>query len=343
MNSIIKIVGYISLLLISFGTLFKLQHWPGSSLLLIYGNLILSLCFIPLFFTKRISNSSSTIERKSNIFGMISLILLFLGALFKIQHWPAASLMLVLGIFAFAVIAFPMYILHKVNDQESKVNEIGLVILLGSFFSIFFLLHSLNYSRSILTTYDTLGKQIMHSTLSIDEFSNEFKLNNLVNNDKEIEEINRSSNSIQKYIHDIKVELIQTADGGVDIEEKVKSPELIRCKDNFDVINIVMVGPTIGNSKSRGAILKDMIAAYKELVMQKMLKIDSKESSIEIVKIENILDTRDVSTNGKMVSWEEDMFYYIPLSGAVAILSGINADVKNVEFRLLRFCSKQQY
>ncbi|HOT88540.1 MAG TPA: hypothetical protein PL028_03230, partial [Bacteroidales bacterium] len=46
-------------------------------------------------------------KRIMKIFGLISLLMITVGALFKIQHWPGAGPLMVLGFFLLGAIFFP--------------------------------------------------------------------------------------------------------------------------------------------------------------------------------------------------------------------------------------------
>lgn len=49
--------------------------------------------------------------------GAISSSLALLGLLFKIQHWPGASIMLILGIGGLALVFIPSFAKYRYNKQ----------------------------------------------------------------------------------------------------------------------------------------------------------------------------------------------------------------------------------
>lgn len=53
MKRFMFILGYLSVCLCTTGFLFKLQHWPGASIMLVVGVLILNFGFLPMFFYDR--------------------------------------------------------------------------------------------------------------------------------------------------------------------------------------------------------------------------------------------------------------------------------------------------
>ncbi|MFK7785960.1 MAG: hypothetical protein AB8B56_12630 [Crocinitomicaceae bacterium] len=63
--------------------------------------------------------------------GLISTGLTLLGVLFKIMHWPGASMMLVLGVAIFGLLFIPLMIVLKFKDEEKTIDKWVLSIGLG--------------------------------------------------------------------------------------------------------------------------------------------------------------------------------------------------------------------
>ncbi len=53
LQMLVYIIGYIASALISSGFIFKMMHWPGASILLVSGFMVLITVFFPLFFYNR--------------------------------------------------------------------------------------------------------------------------------------------------------------------------------------------------------------------------------------------------------------------------------------------------
>ena len=52
------------------------------------------------------------------ILGTVSSMLFVIGALFKIQHWPGAGIMLTLGLAAFGLVFIPLYAIYQYKKSE---------------------------------------------------------------------------------------------------------------------------------------------------------------------------------------------------------------------------------
>ena len=63
--------------------------------------------------------------------GLVSTTLTLLGVLFKIMHWPGASMMLVLGVAIFGLLFIPLLIVLKFKDEEKPIDKWVLSIGLG--------------------------------------------------------------------------------------------------------------------------------------------------------------------------------------------------------------------
>ncbi len=111
------------------GTLFKIQHWPGAGIILSLAALSSVLFFIPALMVSRISDQENRAKRPVYIIGAAGIIFYVLGMFFKIQHWPLATALMVLGVIVLSVMAFPWYtwITWK-EENHIKARYIYLVI-----------------------------------------------------------------------------------------------------------------------------------------------------------------------------------------------------------------------
>jgi hypothetical protein len=333
MKTLIKILGSITLFFIAIGTLFKLQHWPGASIMLLIGNMTIIIGFLPTYFGMRLYNSQKKIETLYNMIGLISLMMLFTGALFKINHWPGASVMLIFGTILFALLALPLFIFSSVKDPDKKTTEISAIVFIGVFLSFFFILIALKPSKNNLLAYNTLNKQYLQSNLLLNEINKKYNTS-LINKNKTrqgLASINSKADSMKQFIRETKQQLIKAADGPDDIESKMNNPEKINAKDNIDIPTFIMAGPTIGhNRNTKGAILKTMIDEYKYLTITFIDSLSSSKNDSIIMQIEDLFKPVPSIYNSQL-NWEQKMFYNTPLSATLAILTGIEHKIIGAE------------
>lgn len=64
------------------------------------------------------------VKRKKYVFGSISisLFLITTGVLFKIMHWPFASIILFIGFLAFLFLAVPLFFRDRYKSSIQKIN-----------------------------------------------------------------------------------------------------------------------------------------------------------------------------------------------------------------------------
>lgn len=93
MTKTIKINAISAAILLLFGTLFKISHWPGANVLIVIGaaaGIFLFVLLITTFFGKL----TTGFEQFNGIFASLALILSLLAFMFKLMHWPGAGIII---------------------------------------------------------------------------------------------------------------------------------------------------------------------------------------------------------------------------------------------------------
>ena len=96
-----KVTGIIGAVGIGFGLLFRLQHYPGATVVLLGGMVFRVLQFLltPADF-RTFSPFGSIRKNQSKVVRIlqgISIAIIIVGALFKIQHYPGGSVLTIIG------------------------------------------------------------------------------------------------------------------------------------------------------------------------------------------------------------------------------------------------------
>ena len=97
------------------GTFFKLQHWPGASILLVIGLSSLAMLYFPLGFYFLTDKSEKIAAVVSGLF----LSLVPLGIMFKVQHWPGASAMLTAAMITAPLVYLALFFMRKKAQPDS--------------------------------------------------------------------------------------------------------------------------------------------------------------------------------------------------------------------------------
>lgn len=334
MNKAIKIFSFLVLFLIGLGSLFKMMHWPGGTFLLTFGLLFVIIGFLPSYGIYSFKKSTTTLEKISIVIGILSLITLFQGYLFRMNHWPGGSLTQVTGMVSFCFIALPIFIFSRYKSTN-KVSELIKLVFIGLIITIFLFLQNKSYSYNVLNSFSIISQQQQYSTANMDyllESQNRFLETAPSNPD--LENIEYKISEITSFIENLQIRLISAAEGDAMVIEKIQNPNLIRAKDNTDIPNYVMFGAIIGESDDNATILKNMITALKSDIIQFVESSNLSDNTNFKVLIEDMLSTESVSESSGLTSWEEYMFNGTPLIGTICILNSIENDIKSAELIL---------
>lgn len=81
-------------------------------------------------------------RKTMHIIGITSAIMLLLGSIFKIQHWPGAAVMYVLGAATLCLVFMPLYLAVRVKEKVGRLNTwtnvIGVISAIALCFGILF-------------------------------------------------------------------------------------------------------------------------------------------------------------------------------------------------------------
>lgn len=130
MKKIMLYSGTFSAVVLSFGIILKFMHWPGAAMCIVLGLLALSLVFLPLLFTLKIKEKQQNTEKLILFIGAISAILISMGVLFKIMHWPWANIMTSASLLIMLFVFIPIYFFTGIRNPQTKINTVVSSILL---------------------------------------------------------------------------------------------------------------------------------------------------------------------------------------------------------------------
>ena len=151
-----------------------------------------------------------------------------------------------------------------------------------------------------------------------------------------VKQVKAKADDIFKTIQDLKILIVKKADG--DETEGVKGNEVhvehVNSKDNMDIAAQVMVGAE-GNGE--GKKLRKKIEDFRKYLVE---NIDDKQNYKPYEEqVKKILNTDDPEVkDGNRESWEQEHFEHLPLAGVVTIMSGLQANIRNAESEMLKYC-----
>ncbi len=129
------LLGILAGIVFFFGNYFKIQHWPGASILMMCGAL-LGIVFLLMYLFGGNANLSAGMEKNNSVIGSITMIIVLVGFVFKIMHWPGANVMAYLGHAGLLIFGITLFIdafkEGNANKQSIKIFAAFTVFILMS-------------------------------------------------------------------------------------------------------------------------------------------------------------------------------------------------------------------
>lgn len=134
MKKTMKISGIVSLSLLGLATVFKIMHWPGAGPGLVFGFFIMCVFFFP----SAVYVNYRDVKQKSKLLLHLSVLIggiaFMIGVLFKVMHWPGASVFLIAGWTVLLLIFLPLLMFSQLKSarsgKEKKTYVIGIISLI---------------------------------------------------------------------------------------------------------------------------------------------------------------------------------------------------------------------
>jgi hypothetical protein len=124
MKNLVKIAGVASMAMITTGSLFKIQHWPGANILFLLGFLILGGIYFPssiLSFKKESTKPEPMLIYISALIGGLSVIF---ATMFKLLHWPGAMILFITGYGLLGLVFIPLILKELLKTVETRYMKI---------------------------------------------------------------------------------------------------------------------------------------------------------------------------------------------------------------------------
>ena len=320
-------------IILMIGILFKVMHWPGSSLLLFVGWTIVVGIFLPLLLYVKIKEVDTKKEKRVYALGIIALMIFEVSTMFKMFHWPGTMLLMLLGSVLLVSFFLPMYAsIHF--KQTGKITGKFIFVIITSMYAIALtVLLAFNVSTNVLQHF---VNDASNSSKIINYFEKKNKLMALSDSvpsrhDSLVSVISANANNIHLSITNIQLNLIQTIEGVDEQTAKncIEHPEQIMAKNNYDLVNIILLGQ---NGEGIAKSLKLQLDNFRE----KAIKLTSTNPELSN-NIAHLLNTATTSKNSSGNSWEEINFRNKILIAAIAQLRAIEKNVRVVESTVLSY------
>jgi hypothetical protein len=133
MKQLANVTGYIAAFLLIATVIFKINYLPGGNIIMILSGSFLSVYF-PVYIINRLADTNGGKSTLKHYFLAISVALINLAVVFKIQHWPGPGLLLITGFSTVAFFYLPMLLSDKLKQNPPKnVRIIYITGFVGAF------------------------------------------------------------------------------------------------------------------------------------------------------------------------------------------------------------------
>jgi hypothetical protein len=136
MKKLLYLIGLFSTIFTFFGSIFKIMHWPGASVMIIMGAFSFAFIFIPLLIFIKFKEVSFLFDNFIYSIGIALGTILMIGFIFKLMHWPWATILMLSSIVIFNFVYIPLYFISRLKREELKFNTVVNSVVMFSFGSI---------------------------------------------------------------------------------------------------------------------------------------------------------------------------------------------------------------
>ena len=295
MKKVMIISGAFSALSFTISYLFKIMHWPGALLLFQAGIVFFCFLFLPILSILKVKEQK---QRKDKLLiGIATLfgIVICLATLFKVMHWPFASMLWSSSLGILFFLFLPIYFFGGIRNPETKTNTIISSILILTAGGLLFILTNLRASNVTEEAVFNSDDQLLASYA----YLSEQKSSDSLSDNQQL--LTKKADALCLKIENLKIGLIKsiTPDG-----KEMAENEAIRLFSNkFDPVQSYLFAENGQESTELASIKKELAE------LQQLVKENTADKECTLISTENIHRS---DYKNQRVSWEE--FYFKGLS-----------------------------
>ena len=308
-----------------FGAVSEVLHMPKAAMLLTFGIGLFCFVFFPLAIRQAYRDSDRT-QKPLYFTGLICTVIVFVGALFKVMHWPGAGALLFIGVPLPFVLFMPLFIYYHAKSKEKSIPKFLGVMFLMVFIALFSSLLALNVSYDVLKSYQSTYIDMEQSNTLIESRNQSLyaALDHAANETTKdrITTVKQKSEAIYSFIDNTKADLLIAVNGEKPFLDKSGNIDIEKIADLNETVhpNMIMHGHNEVSGASRA--LKELLNQYKTA-----LQTVVNENSTNVKIINDLLSTNDQKGNeeGVALSWENRA---LPRGAFVIVILGNLESIK---------------
>jgi len=316
MKKSMVVLGTLSAFFMTAGSILKFFHLPPAAALLLLGTVIAVFGFFPLFFY---TSNKESLEKKNvliSIIGYLTITFIMIGVLFRVNHWPGAEKLLLIGELLLLLLFLPLYLANaykKANEVKTNFAYVLLLVLIG--IGIISMWSVTRIPREVVEKFDAINNSAINVS-QIFERQNDSILKILQTKESftesrpNIEEIKTLGATLENQINAIKNELKEIT--------KSNSVDNINNKENHTAFRKSMLKDNNANK------LKEGFANYKAAVLEMVENEYQKETLSALLDFEMFTELK-----------YERGFKSTSLIEGMAMLSGMQRNINIAEYEVL--------
>jgi serine phosphatase RsbU (regulator of sigma subunit) len=338
-NLAVKILGWISILFLLMGTLFKLQHWPGANVGMMFGSFTFLFFYLPLWLAAGWEHS----KKPRLIVGFLALFLACLAFIFKSMHWPFGQIIYLLWVYFSCFILLPYAFYLLVVHGRSSIKQFHNIIVY-----CFLAVLVLGSIRGSISSTDQMASSFSRSESQIKQSLNRLniktgQLYSIVEGDsfrlrnpelyQKIRALQQTSSETYEYVRSLRNHVIAETEKVNESTADSMSITDLRTRADIHKPTEIICGPGLNPRKGKysGMELKDKLNSYRDTVLD---LIGSQNKTFISSGIN--LDTEPVQDEeGETVDWVTATFSHMPLASVIVTLDNQMFEIKNAEAQVL--------
>ncbi|CAN5261151.1 hypothetical protein BH09BAC5_BH09BAC5_14380 [soil metagenome] len=325
MKKVMIISGGFSAIAIVAGSFFKIMHWPGASALFVLAVATMCFLFLPLVFLLKAKEIK--VKRDKIILSIATLfgIIFSFGVLFKVMHWPGASIMWLTSLAILFFLFLPIYFFGGIRNPETKTNTIITSILILGAVGLLFLLTNLRPSVKVDYLRYSASQQLSAS-YAYASAENKITYSNLesdtTKSKTDFTELRNSCNSLCDKIEAQKNKINDFICEGQDPKPGYEQL-FYEYASNYDVPNNLLFDH-LGVPSPELISIKQDLEKLKNILKEKYNKNNL-----------SMIDTSDSSPYGNpaegKVAWEKAKFFHVPYELVMNNFTQLQLDIRMIE------------
>jgi hypothetical protein len=254
-------------------------------------------------------------------------ILISLGAVFKVQHWPGANVLWWGALELLVFVFLPIYFFTGIRNVDTKTNTIITSILILGAAGVLFLPFNTRQNQWNETVYLSANKYLNETYAYTTNANTQKYVSNTVNATNNAA-LQKASNDLCAQIDQLKYFVIDGTTNGV--KPRPTEIEFLRERNgNYDVPTSLLFAGDMNTPAPQLTALKAALQNYTTLVKTTY--------NVHDVTLINVGNTQQL-IDGEHIdfTWEKVMFYHAPFELVFRNLSQLQLNVRIIEANAIK-------